>query len=151
MRRGSRAEESSTNPLGSCEPDSRTLNPYASPQFPCRDEPVYLDAEYAVVLQARGWAYRRLLVSGPCPCVVEYDGRGIGYESVYVNGELATRVQSRLASFAPRLDFFLSVATEEPLRESPSARIEVETTWLMFIGSLRLIVGNRVVYAEGRW
>ena len=125
--------------------DASELNPYASPQVPWSEEPVFSPAEYSVHVISRSWLYRRLSVSGPCPCVIEYNGRGLGYETVLLNGVVVTRARGKGMRFAPRLEF------ELPGVGLQRARIEVKTTWLLFIGGLRLIVGDRTVYSEGRW
>src|SRR5262249_25430763 len=71
--------------------------------------------------------------------LVEYNGRGFGYESVYVNGELALASTS-LAWFVPRFDF----------RMGPHpAVVEVRVWPWLTIRSFRLTVDDAVLYAEG--
>ena len=73
-------------------------------------------------LEARSWLRRRLRVDMPDGAfVVHYSGRGIGYESVWVNG---TQVPARGDGlwFAPRFEF--------PLGSTPAA-VEVRVwPWL---------------------
>src|SRR5262245_10935313 len=72
--------------------------------------------------------------------LVEYNGRGFGYESVYVNDELALASTS-LVWFVPRFEFRMG-----PHPAAVEGRV---WPWLA-IRSFRLIVEDAVVYAEGR-
>ncbi len=57
-------------------------NPYRSPadDLPLASQP----SEGKLV--ARGWLYRKIEVPAPINATIEYNGRGLGYESVSVNG-----------------------------------------------------------------
>jgi hypothetical protein len=72
--------------------------------------------------------------------LVEYNGRGLGYESVWVNGELALSSTS-LMWFVPRFDFSLGPRP---------AVVEVRVWPWLTIRSFRLTVDDVVLYAEGR-
>ena len=71
---------------------------------------------------------------------VEYDGRGSGYESVLVQGEVAVKVPS-LLWFAPRFEFRVG---------SLPASLDVRVWPWLALRSVRLTVDGRVAYAEGR-
>lgn len=123
----------------------RDLNPYAPPRINGCNAPLYAPTEFVVVLDSRSWLYRRLLVSGPSPCVVEYNGRGPGYETVLVNGEVATRATSGGLHLASPIDF------ELPGCPRFAARLEIKTACLLFLAGLRFSIENCVVYQEGKW
>jgi hypothetical protein len=122
------------------------LNPSASPLTPSRGGPEYSAADYTVQVVTRSWLLRKLTISGPSPCVVEYNGRGMGYETVLVNGVVAARARGGLFTLAPRLEFAVP-----GMFGQQRACLEVQTAWLLFLGGLRLSIGNRVVYLEGTW
>ena len=91
-------------------------------------------------LEARAWLRRRLRVDTPDgPFVVEYSGRGIGSESVWING---TRIRGRGDGlwFAPLFEF--------PLGSVPAA-VEVRVWPWLAIRSFHLVVGGEVLYGEG--
>ena len=129
---------------------SAGLNPYQSPEATNRGGPEYSPGEFSVHVLARGWLLRRLAVSGPCPCVVEYNGRGMGFESVLVNGALAARVRGDLGRFRdwfwlqPRLEFDLP---------GPRGRLRgcIEVTGILRLSAFRLSVSDKVLYSEGAW
>lgn len=53
----------------------------------------------------RGWLRRLVLIDAPSGrFTLEYDGRGMGHESIYVNGELAARDVGTIW-FVPRFEF----------------------------------------------
>jgi hypothetical protein len=70
---------------------------------------------------------------------VEYDGRGMGYESVRVDGSEAVRTPS-YSWFVPRFEFTVG---------SLPARVEVRVWPWLSMRAIRLYVNNRPVYAEG--
>ena len=72
--------------------------------------------------------------------VVEYNGRGLGYESVLVNGQLAQRKGGQLVWFVPRFDFALG-------RRYAYLTVRV-WPWLM-LHSLVLYVDGQCVYVDG--
>jgi hypothetical protein len=122
------------------------LNPYLSPQAPGQGAPQYSPVGYSVEVLSRSWLLWKLAVSGPCPCIVEYNGRGLGYETVLVNGVVASRASGGFFHLAPRLEFAVP-GTFGPQR----AWLDVQTSRLQLLGGLRLWIGNRVVYSEGTW
>src|SRR5262245_65558837 len=69
---------------------------------------------------------------------IEYDGRGIGYESVYVNGRLAVETGGHLW-FVPRFEF-----EHGPLRIAVEVRV---WPWLT-LRSFRLFVNDKEVALE---
>jgi hypothetical protein len=71
--------------------------------------------------------------------VVEYNGRGFGYESVWVNGRCAARETSALW-FVPRFVFRLGFLP---------AAVEVRVWPWLTIRSFHLVVGDAVLYSEG--
>jgi hypothetical protein len=122
-------------------------NPYAAPEAALAG-PVYHASEYSAHLLRKGWIYREIAVSGPCPAVIEYDGRGLGFETVRVNGFVATResVGFFSAALSPRFDFMIAT----PYGAAP-ARIEVKSRLGMFLAALRLSIDGKTVYSEGVW
>ncbi len=64
-----------------------------------------------VRLRSRSWLRRVLDVSTPQGVyVVEYNGRGLGFETVYVNGHVAARQRGRVW-FVPQFTFSLGGQT----------------------------------------
>ncbi|HZN35056.1 MAG TPA: hypothetical protein VFB80_14605 [Pirellulaceae bacterium] len=129
---------------------SSAVNPYASPLAQSRGEPEFSPVEFSAQLLSRGWMRRRFAVSGPCPCIVDYNGRGIGYESVLVNGALAVRIHGdwrKLSDWIwlqPRLDFDLFGST---MRK----RACIEARGILRLSAFRLTVDGKVLYSEGTW
>lgn len=101
-----------------------------------------LEPIYAHLLKARPLR-RSIRLSGAINATVEYDGWGQGYESVSVDGRVVTRVKSQ-GSLAPILHFELP----GPEGTLP-ATLQVWTVNLRL--SLRLTVGDRVLWSEGRF
>lgn len=85
---------------------------------------------------------RVIRLSGAVEATVEYDGWGLGYETVTVNGELAVRVRSS-EQFAHRLEFDLAAP------QIARAWLDVSTAMLKM--SVRLTVAGRVVWSEGAY
>jgi hypothetical protein len=120
-------------------------NPYAAPREVLRYEIQPGELNWSAVHVDRRWAYRRVELHGPLSAVIEYNGRGIGFESVLVDGEVAGRA-SGTWGFASPIEFVL------PCKGSGRrARIEVRTAFFLFLGAFRLLVDDSVVYSEGRW
>jgi hypothetical protein len=92
------------------------------------------------VLEASSWLCRTLRVDiADAHFVVRYNGRTIGYETVWVNGERAKVTPSWLW-FVPLFQFRIG---------SLPARVEVHVwPWLAF-RSFHLIVEDEVLYGEG--
>lgn len=90
-------------------------------------------------LVGRGWLRRAIEVALPGgPYLVEYNGRGMGYESVMVDG-VETRKSSR-KWFVPRFEFRLGAC---------AADLEVHVWPWLAVRSLVLRIEDRIVYAEG--
>ena len=90
-------------------------------------------------LVERGWLYRAFQVATPEGTYrITYDGRGLGHESVIVNGTIAAGKVSMLW-FVPEVSF--PVGTRQGI-----VRVRV---WPWFqIRSLQLVVGGELVYSE---
>ncbi len=87
----------------------------------------------------RGWLRRAIEFSLPDgPHVVEYDGRGIGFEHVSVDGAVLRK--TCWFWFVPRFEFKLG---------GWPGVVEVRVWPWLLLRSLMLRVGDRVVYAEG--
>ena len=130
--------------------ESSAVNPYASPLADSRGEPEYSPVEFSAQLLSRGWLRRRLAVSGPCPSIVEYNGRGIGYESVHVNGALAVRVRGDWRQ--PRDWFWLQPRLEFDLPGNRQRkRCCIEVRGIYRLSAFRLTVDGQVLYSEGTW
>jgi hypothetical protein len=71
--------------------------------------------------------------------VVTYSGRGLGYESVRVNGEFAAKKRS-VVWFVPRFEFTLA---------DRQAIVEVRVWPWFALRAIRLRVGEEVCYTEG--
>jgi hypothetical protein len=90
-------------------------------------------------LDEKGWLYRALEVATPEGTYrITYSGRGLGHESVTVNGKLAAAKRSRLW-FVPEFSF--PVGTMQGL-------LKVKVWPWLAIRSLQLIVGGELVYSE---
>ena len=90
----------------------------------------------------RGWLLRGIEVSmSDGVHIVEYNGRGLGYEQVSVDGAV---IRKGWYWFVPRFDFKLG--------GYPSV-VEVRVWPWLLLRSLVVRVGDQVVYAEGtgRW
>ena len=85
------------------------------------------------------WLYRSFTVlTNEGVFDVEYDGNGMGYEEILVNGEIAIRKPS-VWWYVPRFDFDLG---------SHKARVDVSISMFMQIKSFSLSVNGSDVYAE---
>lgn len=124
--------------------DAHNPNPFAPPKAANSEEPLYLPNEYLVTLAASGWGYRRLIVSGPTPAIVEYSTHGLGYEMIRINRTAIKRFPSLGLSLRARLDF------EIPSAPIPQvACLEIRSFLLLFVAGARLLIGGKVVYADG--
>ena len=89
-------------------------------------------------LDERGWLYRVFAVATPEGTYrVAYDGRGLGDESVSVNGRLAARRASLW--FVPEFSFFIG---------SAPALLRVKVWPWLAIRSFELRVNGEQVYSE---
>lgn len=90
-------------------------------------------------LKEKSWLSRRIfLETSQGNFYVEYDAGGKGYESVYVNGEIAARKPSYTV-IEPEIEF--KVAKYEAL-------IEVSSTIWLSLRSFNLVVDGKLVYSE---
>src|SRR5579883_326396 len=91
-------------------------------------------------LELRSWLRRRLWVETPEGLfIVEYSGRGLGYESVWIN-DMRAPGPCTGAWFVPRFDFDLC---------SACAAVEVRVWPWLTIRSFHLVVAGEVLYSEG--
>ena len=125
-----------------------SLNPYVSPRASSFEGPHGHSEEIFARVLRRRWLVRRLALFGRSDAVIEYNGRGLGHETIRVNGQIAKRVWARWSQtyFTPCLEFQIPVGTRHL-----NARVEVKTAWLAFLGGFRLVVCEEVVYSEGIW
>lgn len=87
----------------------------------------------------RGWLHRAIEVTLPDGLhVVEYDGRGLGYEQVSADGSVIRK--ALWYWFVPRFEFKLG---------GWPGRVEVRVWPWLTLRSLVLRVGDRIAYAEG--
>ena len=90
-------------------------------------------------LMEKKWLLRSFHVVSPEGVFeVTYDGKGMGYEEVLVNGEVACRMQS-LFWYVPKFDFFIG---------SLKSQINVSVGASLQIRSFSLIVDGEVIYSE---
>jgi hypothetical protein len=86
-----------------------------------------------------GWLLRGIEVSmSDGVHFIEYDGRGIGYEQVSVDGAVNRKISWRW--YVPRFEFKVG---------GYSGVVEVRVWPWLSLKSLVLWVGDRLVYAEG--
>jgi hypothetical protein len=120
-------------------------NPYASPQT----SDWRLNLAHPGLSGTRtkwSWAYRRIEIRGTHSCVIEYNGRGFGYETVLVDGQVAARVSNRGLHFTTPIDFHIRIGDL-----ALAVRIEIKTAFLLFLRAFRLSIDGYVVYCEGKW
>jgi len=99
------------------------------------------DADWGAELVKKGFLmYRCFAVTTPDGrYVVEYNPRGVGYETVLVDGEVAQSKESK-RWFVPQFEF----------KVGPANALLTVRVWPWFaIRSLKLIVAGRVLYTEG--
>ncbi|MEM6655551.1 MAG: hypothetical protein AAF596_07100 [Planctomycetota bacterium] len=116
------------------------LNPFASPSPVDRDDrpPTTGDA----VLLDRGLLMRRVRLPEPSSAVVEYSGRGLGYDAVRVDGRVAVW-RWKWVWFVPRFDFHVLLDDG-----SIPAVLTVEIGWSLRINRLTIEVDDQLVYEE---
>ncbi len=89
-----------------------------------------------------GWLYRKLQLRGNVSAVLEYNGWGLGYEQVLLNGRVAVRASS-MVWFVPRFEL--------ELPDGLRATVEVGM-WPWFrIKRFRVAIEGVQAYSEGRW
>ena len=88
----------------------------------------------------RLWRLLELRIDGAVH-LLEYQGAGMGFEEVRVDGEVAVQKRS-FVWFVPRFEFAVA---------GHPALLEVRVGWLLKISALRLRVDSWPVYTEGSW
>lgn len=90
-------------------------------------------------LVEKKWLFRRLNVVTPEGVFeVAYDGTGAGYESVWIDGNLAVKKTSYLW-YVPEFDFKIGCLP---------AKINVRISWRLEISFFSLEVDERQLYSE---
>lgn len=102
-------------------------NPYESPRA-VDNEPVRVHSELFATLTKKGWLYRRIELNGRSNAIIECNGRGLGYETVFVNGEIVARASGNLVGFTTPIDF--AVPSQAG---TLAARIEIKTALSLFL------------------
>jgi len=98
-----------------------------------------------VKVEHRSWLRRVIRLSGAVDAVIDYNGRGMGFECVLVNGAVAAREVSEDGfHLAPLFQFCVPGGAEWV-----PAILEVNASF--GLNGFRLRVGKRVVYSEGRF
>jgi hypothetical protein len=92
-----------------------------------------------------GWLYRSVYLAPPYDLIVEYNGRGLGHETVLVDGTVVSRMTS-LLWFVPRFEFQIG-PDDAPF----DAVVEVRVWPWLCIRKFRILVGEECVYREGDW
>ena len=96
--------------------------------------------DMTTISRRKSWLLREWAVATPAgDFVVKYSGRGLGYESVAVNGTVVAKTKSH-AWFVPKFEFHLA--------ELP-ASLEVRVWPWFLLRAIRLRVGEEVCYSEG--
>jgi hypothetical protein len=119
-------------------PIDHVNNPYRSPTADCAVTP----AEHVGTLIDRALLYRKVKLPSPIDATIEYYGRGLGYESILIDGRLAIRKTSWLW-FVPHFDFVVATKSGD-LAGSIDVRV---APWLM-ISRFQITIEGKVVYAE---
>jgi hypothetical protein len=102
---------------------------------------VGVQMQQQLTLQKAGLLYRRWEFQGPDGTyTLEYNGKGMGYESVRINGRETLRLPS-YSWFVPRFDF--------PLQGRDTSLLVEINPWLS-IRSLAIYQGDHCLYSEGR-
>jgi len=130
---------------GDCSRLARLPNPYESPQA-VGGQLTPGHPDFSGTLTRRSWTYRRIELHGKYSAVIEYNGRGLGYETVLVNGQVAARVFSHGIQFATPIEFEIQIGAV-----GLAGRIEIKTVGLLFLGAFRLLIDGYPVYCEGRF
>ncbi|WP_442511340.1 hypothetical protein SH528x_003014 [Novipirellula sp. SH528] len=115
-------------------------NPYASPANLYSWHPSVL-----VRSVKRRPAFREIVLEGaPCESIV-YNGRGLGYESVMIDGDEATRVVGKDAAYTTPIEFNIGRSND---RTVVSARIDIRTSMVFLISGFQLWIDGFAVYFE---
>ncbi len=94
----------------------------------------------SAILTEKKWLYREFNVFTPEGVFdLAYDGTGMGFESVLINGKIVARETSYFW-YVPEFDFRLG---------TQPAKISVSVSWRLTIKRLNFEVNNRVLYSEG--
>ena len=90
-------------------------------------------------LIVKNWLYRKInVITSEGVFEIVYDGNGLGYEEVLVDGEIATRINSYLW-YVPKFEFFVG---------SLRAKITVSVWVWLQIRSFAIEIDNETVYSE---
>jgi hypothetical protein len=126
-------------------------NPYRSPSTDAGEAPRITSDDMShvqAVIVRRGIAFREIRLSGAIEALIEYNGRGIGYESVLVNGVVAVRARNwnwrPWAPLVPHLEF-------EIRTDARCVRARIDVKGILTLRAFRLFVGGVLVYSEGEW
>lgn len=115
-------------------------NPFASPAptSPADRPPTTGDAK----LLKAGYLFRRIQLPAPSEAIIEYSGRGFGYDVVRVNGHVVAW-DWKWVWFVHRFDF------TAPLEAEPKpAVLTVEVGYTLKITRLTIEVDDRLLYEE---
>jgi hypothetical protein len=104
-------------------------NPYRSP------------AKVGYLIES-GWLYRKIQLPTPLSATVEYSGRGVGFESVRIDGLIVAR-KTNLLWFVPHFDFVVST----PCGDLAGA-IDVRVAPWFTISRFSLAIDGKEVYSE---
>jgi len=119
--------------------DDLTAEPQPS-TGPLAPPPLAKPGEVRAELAKARWLYRAIQVETPEELfLVVYNGWGLGYETVSVNGQVVNR-ETGVLWFAPRLTFYVG-------ERLAVVRVRV-WPWLT-LRSLELLIDGWCVYAEG--
>lgn len=121
------------------------LNPYESPRHAQRLPGIDVGGwreGIDVRLEASGLLYRRLRVRAPFQAVVEFEGKGLWWDTVRVNDRVATWSISWW-TITNRLGFFLIIG-DEPVELS----IELKPTYTLGFRRFALKMGDVTLYRE---
>jgi hypothetical protein len=107
---------------------------------PWAPPPASSPGEVRAELAKARWLYRAIQVETPEELfLVEYNGWGLGYETVSVNGQVVSR-ETGVLWFAPRFKFFVG---------NRPAVVRVRVWPWLTLRSLELFIDGWCVYAEG--
>ena len=113
-------------------------NPYRSPASVCGATPT----QNVGNLLDSGWLYRKVQLPTPINATIEYNGRGLGCESVLIDGKLVARKTS-LLWFVPHFDFVVPTKSGDVV-----ASIDVRVTPWITLSQFVITIEGEEVYAE---
>ena len=123
-------------------------NPYQSPQDYGQGGPIAFSSgsELKVSVVERSYLYRHIQFSGQIEAELEWNARW-PIEFVCVNG---VKVASKHAIFScvPHFEFDLQTTSKSL---AVSVDVRMSRIWLVVVKAFRILVDDRIVYADGRW